>query len=104
MARAGVLSREAERIFTGLSRIGGRPCLDLVNTVSWRRTDEPRDRLPSYDHLVHWGLWADLLSEAEAAAALEAAQRNTARARRLLGNTEVHCWGQFLKDFMPTRW
>jgi hypothetical protein len=19
-------------------------------------------------------------------------------------STKVHCWGQFLKDFMPTRW
>ncbi len=32
---------------------GGRPCLDLVNTLE-RRLLEPRDRLGSYEDLVSW--------------------------------------------------
>lgn len=34
--------------------VGGRLCLDFVNTVSWRGTAEPRENLGTYSDLVRW--------------------------------------------------
>ena len=34
------------------SLMGGRLCLAVVNSVSWRRSDEPDDHLDSYDYLL----------------------------------------------------
>ncbi len=34
------------------SVMGGRLCLAVVNSVAWRRSDEPDDHLDSYDYLL----------------------------------------------------
>lgn len=34
------------------SLMGGRLCLAIVNTIAWRRSDEPDDHLDSYDYLI----------------------------------------------------
>ncbi len=34
------------------SLMGGRLCLAIVNSVAWRRSDEPNDHLDSYDYLL----------------------------------------------------
>lgn len=49
-------------------RRGGRPCLDLANTVSRRSTARPEDRLRSFEDLLSWGREAGALTAAEAAA------------------------------------
>jgi predicted RNA-binding Zn ribbon-like protein len=43
-------------------RSGGRLCLDLANTVSWRRSDEPIERLPTYGDLVEWARQSSVLT------------------------------------------
>ena len=48
------------------SRIGGRLCLDFVNTVGWRLTEQPKEWLPSYGDLVTWSLQAGVLARARA--------------------------------------
>ena len=45
---------------------GGVPCLDFVNTVSWRLTDSPSDYLRTYEDLLAWGRQAGLLTLKEA--------------------------------------
>ena len=47
--------------------VGGRLCLDFVNTVSWRGTDAPRDNVDSYPRLLRWCVRAGALSRTEAA-------------------------------------
>lgn len=59
-------------------RVGGRPCLDFVNTVGGRisRAGSRRgkdyadgivgERLPSYEALLRWSTFADVLSTREA--------------------------------------
>ena len=48
-----------------LSLLGGRPCLDFVNTVDWRGTDRPVEFLQSYHDLVIWSQHAGMISDQE---------------------------------------
>ena len=47
-------------------RVGGRTCLDFVNTASQRRAGPFKDNLNSYEDLLSWGLQMEELSEPEA--------------------------------------
>ena len=47
--------------------VGGRTCLDFVNTASQRRGGPVRERLNSYDDLLSWAIQAGQLTESEAA-------------------------------------
>jgi predicted RNA-binding Zn ribbon-like protein len=47
--------------------VGGRSCLDFVNTGSQRRNGPFKEKLTSYDDLLSWAVQADQLTEAEAA-------------------------------------
>ncbi len=59
---AKVASAKRERRF---SFRGGVPCLDFVNTLSWRLTDRPVEYLGSYEDLLAWGRQAGLLASEE---------------------------------------
>ena len=48
-------------------RVGGRTCLELVNTGSQRRGGAFKESLNSYDDLLDWAVEAEQLSESEAA-------------------------------------
>jgi predicted RNA-binding Zn ribbon-like protein len=61
---------------------GGRPCLDLVNTLEARPTPHPRERLPTYADLLAWGEQAALLTPGQA-------RRLRERARRRGGEAEA---------------
>jgi predicted RNA-binding Zn ribbon-like protein len=77
-------------------RVGGRLCLDFVNTVRGR-VGNPRpggghdyadrvvgERLDAYETLVVWGAWADALSEEEARELNDAASGRQAEASGVL--------------------
>lgn len=49
---------------TELSLVGGRLCLDFVNTLDWRASDHPLEYLTSYAALVAWGEHAGILAAA----------------------------------------
>ncbi len=81
--------RPAARL-SRLSRIGGRLCLDFVNTVGWRFTTRPNEWLRSYSDLVNWSLQTGVLDRAQANELLrlargteEEAASTLARARKL---------------------
>src|SRR4051812_45632728 len=60
---------------------GGRLCLGHVNTVLWRRSAEPEERLTSYTELVRYVARAGWLDAADELIALaEAHPRRAARA------------------------
>jgi predicted RNA-binding Zn ribbon-like protein len=46
--------------------VGGRTCLDFVNTASQRRIGPFREKLNSYQDLLAWAVQAEQLSEEEA--------------------------------------
>ena len=59
-----------------LRLIGGSPCLDFANTVSWRHRAKPIDHLKDYDGLLEWSVPAGLF--------------NTGRARELRNAVPRH--------------
>jgi Putative stress-induced transcription regulator len=61
---------------------GGRLCLGHVNTVLWRRSAEPEERLTSYTELVRYVARAGWLDPADELIALaDAHPRRTAHSR-----------------------
>jgi len=62
----------------------GALCLDFANTVSWRGSPEPADRLPAYGELVRFFIQTGFLSEVEARRLRREAARRPDRAARAL--------------------
>jgi predicted RNA-binding Zn ribbon-like protein len=59
---------------------GGRLCLGIVNTVLWRRSHEPVERLTSYDDLVRYVARAGWLPDADRLTSEASAHPRKARA------------------------
>ena len=69
---------------------GDALCLDFANTVSWRRSSAPIERLMAYKDLVSWARQTGLVSPAEAARLThEAAEHPRQAARRLAAAREL---------------
>jgi predicted RNA-binding Zn ribbon-like protein len=67
-----------------LPLVGGRLCLDFVNTSSGRGTPTHQDHLRAYNDLLAWAHHADALDKATTLALAELAARKPAAARRVL--------------------
>jgi predicted RNA-binding Zn ribbon-like protein len=80
---------DAERHFGPASRVGGAECLDFVNTLHWRGTDAPIERLAAYDDLLAWAKYGGMVDAPQAARLRELAQEEAARAARVL----QRAWG-----------
>jgi len=63
---------------------GGPVALDFANTLSWRRSASPIERLPEYGHLVEWARQSGILTAAAAEALVRSARRRPATATRIL--------------------
>ena len=64
--------------------VSNRLCLDFVNTVSWRGSDEPRELLTDYNALVKWSRGAGILNPAEAAELRRQARSDPERAEAVV--------------------
>ena len=62
--------------------LGGRLCLDFVNTVSGERGADARDRLRDYAGLLSWGRQSGAVAETQARRLLAEARRRPADAER----------------------
>jgi len=63
-----------------LSLLGGRLCLDFVNTLDWRGTDRPVEFLHTYHDLVVWSRYVGMLSDQEAHRLFQKAEKDASRA------------------------
>lgn len=63
---------------------GGRLCLDFANTISWRRSERPIERLQTFRDLVSWARQAGLVRDREAARLLREANQRPAGGGLLL--------------------
>jgi predicted RNA-binding Zn ribbon-like protein len=63
---------------------GGRLCLDFANTVSWRRGEQPVERLTTYRDLVAWSRQAGILSGPDADRLAREGRRRPGDAARAL--------------------
>jgi predicted RNA-binding Zn ribbon-like protein len=68
---------------------GGRLCLDLANTVSWRRGGQPIERLRDYGDVVAWARQARVLAEREARLLQGEAMRHPSAAARVLARARA---------------
>jgi predicted RNA-binding Zn ribbon-like protein len=67
-----------------LSLLGGRPCLDFVNSLDWRGTEQPVEFLHTYQDLVAWCRHVGTLSDQEAQRLLQKAQTLVREGSRIL--------------------
>lgn len=71
--------------------VGGRLCLDFINTVDGRKSDAPQrksvdgqlvgDKLGNYSDLVEWSRHAGIVTATEAEGLIQAGKRNAGDAR-----------------------
>lgn len=69
--------------------LGGRPCLDLVNTVDVRLDSWGPDLLERYDDLLDWCARTDVLTQAELMAARSAASADPHAAAQALAEIKA---------------
>ena len=67
-----------------LKLVGGRLCLDFINTVDCRNSDHPSEVLSTYPRLVSWSQHANILTENQARNLLQEASLHPADARAAL--------------------
>lgn len=67
-----------------LKLLGGRLCLDFVNTLDWRGTDSPQEFLKTYDDLVKWSRHAGICSKPEAGKLSKMTELLNAEAKKAL--------------------
>src|SRR5262249_9267757 len=64
--------------------LSGRACLDLANTVSWRRGDQPTERLNDYGDLLEWARQSRALTPGQTRGLERVARRRPATAAQVL--------------------
>jgi predicted RNA-binding Zn ribbon-like protein len=64
--------------------VGGRTCLDFVNTASQRRTGPFGEKLQSYEDLLDWAVQAEALNQDEAEHLKRSASKDPAGAEHVL--------------------
>ena len=67
-----------------LKLLGGRLCLDFVNTLDWRSTDSPQEFLKTYDDLVCWSRHAGICSPTESGNLYKMAEQSNSEAKKVL--------------------
>lgn len=87
MQRSTSSSRGGHPLFRGLALVGGHPALDFLNTVKYRGTAHPGDRLAAFEDVVAWARIAVLISDGEARRLARPVQdkADTARVCREIG-------------------
>jgi predicted RNA-binding Zn ribbon-like protein len=67
-----------------LSLLGGRPCLDFVNTLDWRGRKRPTEFLQTYTDLVAWSQHAGTLSRQAASRMTRVSKNQQSKQTRVL--------------------
>ena len=75
---------EQKRHSGNLKLLGGRLCLDFINTLDWRGTEKPVEFLNTYPDLVVWSRHVGTCSPAETRQLTKMAIGREAKARQIL--------------------
>src|SRR5712692_4834924 len=81
--------------------IGGRLCLEFVNTVSGKRGINPTERLHDYRNLVSWSRQVGIFDESEVKGLLAQAQQSPEQAERVYRDA-IDLRGPFTESLL--RW
>lgn len=69
---------------SNLKLVGGRLCLDFVNTVDWHGTDHPKEWLTTFDELLQWAVHAGAIDRQGAESLMAAGRARPAEAAEAL--------------------
>jgi predicted RNA-binding Zn ribbon-like protein len=67
-----------------LELLGGRLCLDFVNTLDWRGRKSPQEILNTYHDLVTWSQHVGLMKDCETQMLIQKADKHPSEAERIL--------------------
>ena len=73
-----------KRVAGNLKLLGGRLCLNFVNTLDWRGTDSPQEFLNTFHDLASWSRHAGICSRQETRILNQMADRSDAEAKSVL--------------------
>lgn len=68
----------------GLELLGGKLCLDFVNTVDWRGRKSPQEFLNTYHDFVTWSRHVGLIKDREAKILIQKTDKHPSEAERIL--------------------
>jgi len=74
---------EKQRNAGNLKLLGGRLCLDFINTLDWRGTDTPVEFLNTYRDLIIWSQHVGMCSHKDSRPLKMQAERSIAEARNV---------------------
>jgi len=75
---------DKKRTAASIKLLGGRLCLDFVNTLDWRGTDTPQEFLNTFHDLVVWSRHAGITTKAETSRLLRLAGQASSTAGQVL--------------------
>ena len=75
---------DKKRTAASLKLLGGRLCLDFVNTLDWRGTDTPQEILNTFYDLAVWSRHAGITTNAETSQLLRLAGQAASNAGQVL--------------------
>lgn len=75
---------DKKRTAASLKLLGGRLCLDFVNTLDWRGAETPQEFLNTFGDLVIWSRHAGITTKAEARKLSLSAEQPNANAEQVL--------------------
>jgi predicted RNA-binding Zn ribbon-like protein len=73
-----------KRDIADLELLGGRLCLDFVNTVDWRGRETPEEYLHTYVDLIAWSRHVGLIKSREAQILGQQAEKHPSEAEKIL--------------------
>jgi predicted RNA-binding Zn ribbon-like protein len=73
---------ETGHVWGPLDLVGGLPCLDFANTAGGHTKIREVERIPTYQDVVNWALFAAVVSAGEARSILQAAKAKPGAAER----------------------
>ena len=82
------MSNEKKHI-GNMSLLGGRPCLDFVNTLDWRGTEHPDEYLNTFQDLIIWSQHVGTISDQEAEQLSQKAQTLSLEGTRVLQDSVI---------------
>jgi predicted RNA-binding Zn ribbon-like protein len=79
---------EKKRDAASLKLLGGRLCLDFVNTLDWRGTADPREFLNSYQDVVNWSRHVGIANRKESQQLSRMAEQSTTDPEKVLSKAK----------------
>jgi predicted RNA-binding Zn ribbon-like protein len=84
MSSDPLINRFANLPISHMGLLGGSLCLDFVNTLAWRTSNSPDDRLQTLDDLLAWSIYVGLLSPDDVKVLYQKSQKDKVSAKQAL--------------------